>query len=370
MSCTTSTQVFERVESGVVKGFLDAFMNLTDPRPTYTGDRCLVERNAVGGCDKCMQACPHDAVRIGNNVQILEEACTGCGLCVQACPTGALEYDLIATLGTLKQQGTTASTAAAQEREPCSLKCSKVPGDGATLECLGRVTPAMLLASAAWGQRLTLARGDCDGCKLGGSSVPGAVENVIQIAQAYREELRAEPMDVRVVQYGAPRASTESESLLEPVAEIAPAVSVSRRNALQAMAQNARGGMARVIPDRIIPGVDTKVEAQPIPDEWVWRRKALRPTPQITAPQYWPAPTVNQNCIFCPVCQNVCPTDAITRDRETDGSYKLSLEVAACTGCNACVVSCPPNAMTLEAKMPFGQLSETVLLLEGGGFDY
>lgn len=356
-------------------------MNLTDLRPNYTGERCLVEKNAVGGCDKCMQACPHDAVRIDQRVTILEEACTGCGLCVQVCPSGALEYDLLASLGTLKTQGTT--SASSSDRVLASLKCSKVPGDGATLECLGRVTPAMLLASAAWGQRLTLARSDCETCKLGGPSVPAALENVVQIAQAYREHLDAPPLEVSVAQYGTPAntvqygvpantvrygATLENQSSSATPAPLT-AASVSRRDAMQAMLRNSRGGVARVIPDRLIPGVDTKVEAQQIPDEWVWRKKALRPTPQADAPQYWPAPVVDDNCIFCPVCTNVCPTNAITRDRQSDGSYKLTLEVGACTGCNACVLSCPPNAMTLEAKTPYSSLSETVLLLEGGGFE-
>ena len=353
-------------------------MNLTDLRPNYTGERCLVEKNAVGGCDKCMQACPHDAVRIDQRVTILEEACTGCGLCVQVCPSGALEYDLLSSLGTLKTQGTT--SASSTQRVPASLKCSKVPGDGATLECLGRVTPAMLLASAAWGQRLTLARSDCDGCTLGSASVPAAIENVVQIAQAYREHLITPPLEVSIAQYGVPENTVrygvpdqhlhDSANLEPVVATPAPltAASVSRRDAMQAMLRNSRGGVARVIPDKLIPGVDTKVEAQQIPDEWVWRKKALRPTPQADAPQYWPAPVVDDNCIFCPVCTNVCPTSAITRDRQSDGTYKLTLEVGACTGCNACVLSCPPNAMTLEAKTPYSSLSETVLLLEGGGF--
>ena len=250
MSYVTSARPMQRVDSDVLKGFLDAFMNLTDLRPTYTGERCLVEKNAVGGCDKCMQACPHDAVRIDQRVTILEEACTGCGLCVQVCPSGALEYDLLANLGTLKTQGTT--SASSTERVPANLKCSKVPGDGATLECLGRVTPAMLLASAAWGQRLTLARSDCDTCKLGGPSVPAAIENVVQIAQAYREHLTAPPLEVSVAQYGVPEntvrygasnSSVQDNANLEPVST-APllAASVSRRDAMQAMLRNSRGG--------------------------------------------------------------------------------------------------------------------------------
>ncbi len=342
-------------------------MNLTDPRPTYTGERCLVEKNAVGGCDKCMQACPHDAVRITSRVEILEEACTGCGLCVQSCPSGALEFDLLSHLGALKTQGTTAASAESEARVPCSLKCSKVPGNGATIECLGRVTPALVLASSAWGQRLTLVRGDCDTCKLGDPTVPGAVENVLQIAREYRSELHPNALEVRVVRYGESSAENADSGFIPELPAPAP---VSRRDALTSMARNTRGGVARVIPDRLLPGVETKVEAQHIPDEWAWRKRALRPTPALENPQYWPTPSVNENCIFCPVCTNVCPTEAIKRDRLEDGSYTLTLEVAACTGCNACVLSCPPDAMKLEARVPHGQLNEFVVLREGGGLEY
>lgn len=341
-------------------------MNLTDPRPNYTGERCLVEKNAVGGCDKCMQACPHDAVRITGSVGILEEACTGCGLCVQSCPTGALEFDLLSTLDALKSQGTAAASTPSDARVPCSLKCSKVPGNGATTDCLGRVTPAALLASSAWGQRLTLVRGDCDTCKLGGPSVPGAVENVIQIAREYRANLSAEPLEVSLKRYGDSSATTD----LEPAPVLTPPPALSRREAMTSMARNTRGGVARVIPDRILPGVETRVETQHIPEEWAWRKRALRPTPPADTAQYWPTPSVNENCIFCPVCTNVCPTEAIRRERLEDGSYTLTLEVAACTGCNACVLSCPPDAMRLEARVPHGSLSEFVVLREGGGFDY
>ena len=38
---------------------------------------------------------------------------------------------------------------------------------------------------------------------------------------------------------------------------------------------------------------------------------------------------VDDTCIDCPVCANVCPTDAITRDLQPDGGVKLLLNLGA-----------------------------------------
>jgi ferredoxin len=345
----------------MLKNIFDAIMKVTDPRPKYTGTRCLVERQVVGGCDLCMQACPHDAVRITDRVEIIEADCTGCGLCVQVCPTGALEYELPVMLNSLKSQGTTHSLAMGNDRVNTSLKCSKVPGDSPTIPCLARVSPSMILASSAWGQKLTLIRNDCSTCSLGGDTVPQAIENVLEIARAYRENIGA--VVTEVVQYGI----DETTKLETPKPPEQPAVHVSRRDAFNVFGMGLKRTTADLIPENPFPGISTKLEAAPVPIEWTWRKKALRPKPENQMLQYWPAPTVNDDCIFCPVCQNVCPTSAVTREREVDGTFKIMLETAACTGCNACVVSCPPAAMTLEPSLKFEALEETVLLHEGTG---
>ncbi len=98
-----------------------------NPVPRYTGQRCLVERMAVGGCDLCQQACPHEAVHIERGVTIDPARCTSCGLCVQACPTGALEYDVTAPMTAIKAHGEGGAT----------LTCSQSGAGGQTLPCLG-----------------------------------------------------------------------------------------------------------------------------------------------------------------------------------------------------------------------------------------
>ncbi len=44
------------------------------------------------GLGDCVQACPHDAIKIVNRLAVVEkEACVGCGLCEKACPKNVIE---------------------------------------------------------------------------------------------------------------------------------------------------------------------------------------------------------------------------------------------------------------------------------------
>lgn len=79
----------------MLRGVLDQLGEMGNLLPRYTQARCLLDRHAVGGCDVCTAACPHEAMTVnggGYAIEIDHERCTGCGLCVQGCPTGALEY--------------------------------------------------------------------------------------------------------------------------------------------------------------------------------------------------------------------------------------------------------------------------------------
>lgn len=340
----------------MLKAFLDVALQLSDLRPRHTGSRCLLERHAVGGCDRCAQVCPHDAIRLTDHAEILADACTGCGLCVQVCPTAALEYDLVSILGMLKDQGV------ANPQDPpvlASLRCAEVPGDAPAVACLARVTPAHLLVSAAWGQDLELIHGWCSTCKVGGAKVPETARAARQTANAYRQHL---PENRRS------KARMVSWSDLEPssrpvrIVNEKPPEKVSRRGALGALWGSTRRGLAQAIPDQPLPGVNAMPIAGCIPEEWVWRRRALKPRPPEGTPQHWPAPTIQESCTFCQVCQTLCPTDAIVRHEQPDGALRLNLEMAACNGCNACVVSCPVDAMRLEPTRAFEELERTVAL--------
>lgn len=139
---------------GLFDNLVNAFLKLTDPTPKFTASRCLLEKNSVGGCDRCKQVCPHGAIRLENfTVEIDEALCTGCGLCTQVCPGVALEFPL----GPVQESF---------YRGRGQIRCSKVAGSGEEVLCLGRLTPGVLAEAASRKGPLTLAHGDCVHCKI------------------------------------------------------------------------------------------------------------------------------------------------------------------------------------------------------------
>jgi ferredoxin len=339
----------------VLDGVFKLLGDYGNPVPRYTGPRCLSERLSVGGCDLCQQACPHGAILIPQSVVIDPSVCTGCGLCVQACPSGALEYDVTAPLNAVREQNVLREQKAAsvpgKPGAGAKLVCSKSEEGGKTLPCLARVTVSTVMASGAWDVPLTLVHGDCAACSLGGPEVPASVARVIEDANRLRASTS--------------RAAQVTLRLHDP-ALAGTGEQVSRRGMFGALARGARTMAAQSIPDSPLPFVDWSEPEDRTPSEWQWRVRALRPAPAPEAAVYWPAPVVDDTCIDCPVCANVCPTDAISREVQADGSVTLALSLAACTGCDACFRSCPPQAISMQEHWRFDALDQLILLRDSG----
>ncbi|AZI42505.1 4Fe-4S dicluster domain-containing protein [Deinococcus psychrotolerans] len=324
----------------MLEGMFKLLGEYGNPVPRYTGPRCLVERLAVGGCDLCQQACPHEAVSIDRAVSIDPAKCTSCGLCVQACPTGALEYDVSATLGAVKAHGEGGAT----------LTCSQSGAGGQTLPCLGRVNQSAVVASGAWGIELTLLHGDCPTCTVGRADVPERLAAVVESAQQLRAAT-GRPARVNI-------RKAAGEQLSGP--------QVSRRGMFGALARSASRMAAQVIPESPLPFVDWSVPEERRPAEWLWRRRAMKPTPAPETLVIWAAPRILDGCIDCPVCTNVCPTEAIAREVHPDGLITLHLDLTSCTGCSACARSCPPQVIVMSPEVEEGAFAEPQLLREGG----
>lgn len=319
--------------------FLKVMGDYGNPVPRYTGQRCLVERMAVGGCDLCARICPHEAITIEGKVEIDDALCTGCGLCTQVCPSGALEFDVTAALGAVREQ---------DGADGAKLVCSQAGEGGKTVPCLGRVTASLIVAAGAWDRPLELVHGDCTSCRLGGPEVPERVAAVVEEGQALRGGTgRPARVTVRPGRGGGEADRGER---------------VSRRGMFGTVFRSARGVVSELVPEQPLPFVDWSEPQERVPAEWQWRRRAQRPAPPADVGTFWPAPVVDEKCIFCPVCTNVCPTEAIAREVEPDGTLSVRLNLASCTGCEACVRSCPPNAMALQGLWPEEAFAGLVVL--------
>ncbi len=49
-----------------------------------------VDLEKCTGCEKCVEACPLEAIKIENDKAVISDECVECGACIDECPNGAL----------------------------------------------------------------------------------------------------------------------------------------------------------------------------------------------------------------------------------------------------------------------------------------
>jgi formate hydrogenlyase subunit 6/NADH:ubiquinone oxidoreductase subunit I len=299
-----------------------------DVAPTFEADHCLVHHGAA--CRACADACPHDAVRVTRTVTIDPIDCTGCGLCVAACPSHAL-------------------TPVAPVEPHDALRCSRVAGEATSVTCLARLQPSDLVRMGSDGRHVTLARGVCDGCDVGGAAVPAVIDETVAAATALLA-VHGRRLEVTVL---------ETDRLDRTIAPR----TLSRRDLFQTGWSQARtAGAAALAPlERLAPPDAVDDERPALPAEHQRRLRALELADLADdAPVPWRLPEVLDGCIFCPACTRVCPTDAIRRvfDDTPDGGgggMRIELEATRCVGCDACVDVCPVHVVRMRDEVTWGE---------------
>lgn len=306
----------------MLDGWFERLFSAANVSPAYTASRCLAVKRSRDACTLCRDTCPHQAITIRREVEIDDVDCTGCGLCVQVCPSEALEPEL-------------------RLRPGLPLRCSQVAGEAQSVVCLGRLQPTDLLRLAGKEDEVRLARGDCTNCPVG----TGAVLDAIADTTADARELAAlhdRPLSVSVIE-------------TDRFDETGSGRAVSRRDLLRGGFQNLQRGAA----DMLAP-LDPGGDDDSLPTEMQTRYRAI----EVSAPAEdalvpWTLPRIADGCIMCPVCTQICPTNAFSRDFDPidmDGAV-LRLDPERCVGCDACVAACPVDVISMDADVTWGELS-------------
>lgn len=131
---------------------------------------------------------------------------------------------------------------------------------------------------------------------------------------------------------------------------------VSRRELLR----GGWRGIQRSASDALAPFDPGGEDDDSLPDEMQRQYRVIQAAkPEDDALVPWVLPRVADGCIMCPICTNVCPTKAFSRDFDApdkDGAV-LMLDPERCNGCNACVKACPVKVITLDEEVTWAELS-------------
>lgn len=299
--------------------------------PNFRAERCVRFRYAYSECDRCAEACPHDAVRLSEaGVELVAANCQGCALCAAACPTDALLEKNVSADSLLK---------AAEGRERYLIACapSSVRGD-AVVPCLGAIDAVTLAGFSHRGIELHLAGAShCGECAHGSRGAGSMVAH-----RAGRDALCAVALPSGREVERAPLVMDDTKG------KETDRLVASRRQLFRRVVGKGLDVVAGVeTPPPPLKAVRAAAPFLPerkalLNDIFDGCDEALRAERHETIPaENW---VVATGCTNCEACVRVCPTGAMQLLEDND-AWRLVLLAERCVGCDVCVEVCQPKVL-------------------------
>ncbi len=359
-------------------------------------NRCVVVRNRNVACCRCAEACTSGCIGVEDGVLRLEpERCVGCGTCATACPAGAIspknpdDAELFAACDAARLAAPDDAVAIA-----CAAAGAVETGASVRVACLGRVDESLLVRTVQRGVRaVVLVHGDCAACPRA-----RGIETALRVAGSANVLLEAwgSPVRVDVEEARAPAAQAapgDGEAPAGGPVGIAwtaePAVSGAADAAPDATGAAQPAGHVQVDPaaakadvpaepdsaesaDRAGPGPDgpdpaegprvVKVTADgTLPHRVPQRRADLlealaalgEPRDVAVPTRLWGRVDIDlERCRSCRLCSVFCPTGALLRFTDDDGTFGLLHAPGMCVKCRACEDVCATGALRVCDDVP------------------
>ena len=396
----------ETIDAGAHRYVGAAFTAVDSGAMRVHRERCAKVRNRNVDCLKCAAACTSGCISLDDGELVIDASkCVGCGTCATVCPTCALE-----SLNPSDAELKVACLRAARGDEVV-IVCSQmeaalgdllVPGAAASVVCAGRVDESLLAGLAAEGVGcVTVLCGDCERCaqRHGRDTAELVAETARQVLGAWGNDLEVVVTDVppaSVLAGGADEAAAETaraayfaqERSCQPIRESEEILARSSVGAdfsppcassLDELSQSADDAATEGRPASD-PTWDAsmKATAHPahslhvmkdgtlphfIPDR---RERLLDALAQLGEPasgkletRLWGAVVIDgTKCVSCRMCATFCPTGAIAKFDDADGTLGVAHTPGDCVKCGSCGDVCPAGAITLLDAVPASWLTD------------
>lgn len=292
--------------------------------PVINPDRCVHSLVEVASCSACVDVCPAQAWSLDDEaLQFDASLCNGCGLCVPVCPESAVTVQYEILIGDLGE-GKIAL---------CACEQTGMEDNQGVLPCINLIGLSDILKLYRQGHlHWVSATGSCPECPHGSSTT--LFERIQEINSALVEE------ELPLIEYH--KLSFKQWRRVQSRMDVNPVTSnLSRRSFLR---------------DVMGSGVETastlfKLNEQaanvfPSPGELLPNGKKSSTWPYV--------PQINSNrCDGCDACVKTCPHNAIALITEPNKTF-YEIRPEACTACAICRDICEKEAITILkwSRMP------------------
>lgn len=379
-----------RTEAPVITGVFSA-MNRS--AVTVAQERCAKVRNRNVACLKCAHACTSGCISVRNGTLVVDASkCVGCGTCATVCPTCALE----ANNPPDEQLFLTCKKALHNKRVviACGLACTAVSGmldtaHVAQVVCAGRVDESLIVRLVREGaQSVCVVCGVCDACaqREGRKTATMVVESANVLLEAWGSSARA--CVCTEFPESVLRAPEQSEATAQNVQQAVP----------HAVAQNVQQAAAQALatffateqqnqPLELTPNSESETAREftlphvmndgTLPHFLPDRRERLldalfavgQPVQQEISSRLWGWVVIDgTKCVSCRMCATFCPTGAIQKFDEEDGTFGVNHTPANCVKCRSCEDICPADAIiihnTIQTKFLASSLAHRYVMKE------
>lgn len=315
----------------------------------FLAENCLHSKHRASQCRRCEDLCPTSALDIlGSVLRFDRLKCVGCGACVAHCPT-----EVFALLESLDETIHKAIATHAMEEE-IIFTCKKVPTlhSAIVLPCLARLNASLLLACSHTNIRhIKLVHASCEQCHAPKYLMQMLLKS-ITFAQKLTPHLHIVPM------FHTEKMAFEEKK----IGGITHSGHLKRRMFLALLGKKSSEKAYDVQTTSTQKPTSSHIKRSPFKkhahfiaqlkqlhaydDKLIWGEK----------------PHINLvTCKACSICTHVCPTGALTLEREEP--FEILFHPHACIECHLCEDVCFAKAISFTTKtMDELQISSVSLL--------
>ena len=328
--------------------------------------RCVVARHKNATCMRCVEACTSECITYDpdEGVVVYPQNCIGCGTCATVCPTCAIEI-----CSPTDEELQDACLAVAEAADGVvTIACQNFlnaaeghydPAKVIGVTCLGRIEESLLMTLAAAGvQKVVLVEAECDSCEH--SNGRKTIELVCENARALLD-LWGNAMELAIVSklpsstkrtaeeaYDVSKRQFFSSVRDETKNAASIAAEVALKDTLQIEDTPAKPRYAKCDKDGTLPHY--------VPERRNQLLSALRtmgePADVMIDTRLWGNVIIDtEACNTCLMCSKFCPTGALVKFEDEDGTMGVSHSPSLCVKCRCCEDICPKDAISLSEEV-------------------